>query len=64
VLLIHALGDPVIPSAQAEELARAGAANPNLQLWIAPAVGHVSSFSANEEEYTDRVIHFFDSALR
>jgi pimeloyl-ACP methyl ester carboxylesterase len=63
VLLIHALSDPLIPSSQSEELARAGADNPNLQLWIVPTVGHVASFSTDEEVYMEKVIHFFDGAL-
>ena len=64
MLLIHSIGDPAIPVAQSEELAKAGAGNPNLQLWLVPTIGHVSSFSTNEQEYTDKVIHFFDSSLR
>ncbi len=63
VLLIHANGDNMIPVEQAQELAEAGADDPNLQLWIVPSVGHVSSFSASEDEYAERVFHFFDNAL-
>ena len=64
ILLIHAAGDPLIPASNSEEIARAGAANPNLQLWIVPTIGHVASFSTNEEQYMEKVIHFFDSSLQ
>jgi fermentation-respiration switch protein FrsA (DUF1100 family) len=63
VLLIHAQLDPLIPASQAEQLAGAGADNPNLQLWIVPTLGHVASFSTDEERYMQRVIGFFDGAL-
>ncbi len=64
VLLIHATGDDLIPPSEAVELQQAGAADPNLQLWLAPATGHVAAFADNKEEYLSRVIGFFDKYLR
>jgi uncharacterized protein len=63
VLLIHASGDTLIPASQAEELKEAGANDSNLELWIAPAVGHVNSFASNRQEYLDRVEAFFSQYL-
>jgi pimeloyl-ACP methyl ester carboxylesterase len=63
VLLIHATGDDLIPSSEAVELQQAGAADPNLQLWLAPATGHVAAFADNKEEYLSRMIGFFDKYL-
>jgi len=64
VLLIHATGDDLIPASQAVELQKAGAEDPNLQLWLAPAVGHVGAFAGNKDEYLNRVMGFFDKYLR
>jgi uncharacterized protein len=63
VLLIHSSGDPLIPTSQAEELKQAGAGDPNLEMWIAPAVGHVNAFASNRQEYLDRVEAFFHKYL-
>ena len=63
VLLIHASGDTLIPASQAEELKQAGASDPDLELWIVPAVGHVNSFASNRQEYLDRVEAFFSKYL-
>ncbi len=63
VLLVHSSGDQLIPASQAQILAEAGAANPNLQLWVVPGIGHVSAFSMNEQVYMERVIQFFDANL-
>jgi pimeloyl-ACP methyl ester carboxylesterase len=63
VLLIHASGDTLIPASQAEELKQAGADDPNLQLWVVPAAGHVNSFATHRQEYLDRVEAFFGEYL-
>jgi dipeptidyl aminopeptidase/acylaminoacyl peptidase len=65
VLLIHADGDPLIPVEQAHELRDAAQAvgNDNVELWIAPAGGHVAAFADNREEYLSRVAAFFDKYL-
>lgn len=64
VLLIHATGDDLISPSQAIEIQHAGAEDPNLSLWLAPATGHVAAFADNREEYLARVIGFFDKYLR
>lgn len=63
VLLIHSASDDLIPVSQAYELQKAGANNPNLELWVAQGFGHVSAFADNREEYLARVIAFFDKNL-
>jgi dipeptidyl aminopeptidase/acylaminoacyl peptidase len=64
VLLIHATGDDLIPISHAIKLQQAGATDPNLFLWLAPATGHVASFADDKQEYLNRVIGFFDKYLR
>lgn len=63
VLIIHSSVDNLIPVNEAYELQKAGAANPNLELWIAQGSGHVTAFADNKEEYLRRVITFFDANL-
>jgi pimeloyl-ACP methyl ester carboxylesterase len=64
VLLIHGTADYYVPLNHAYELQRAGAADPNLQLWIVPGAEHVRAFRLVPEEYLRRVIGFFDAYLR
>ena len=64
LLLIHSTGDNLIPVSEAYELKKAGAGNPNLILWVAPGVAHVSAFADNKEEYVKRVVAFFDSHFK
>ena len=47
-----------------DELQKAGAANPNLQVWIVPGAEHVRAFRLVPDEYLRRVIGFFDANLR
>jgi dipeptidyl aminopeptidase/acylaminoacyl peptidase len=65
VLLIHADSDALIPVEQAYELRDAAVAsgNPNVELWVAQAGGHVAAFADNREEYVRRVLAFFDGHL-
>ena len=65
VLLIHADHDPLIPVEQAFELrdAALAAGNPNVELWVAQAAGHVAAFADNREEYVRLVVAFFDRHL-
>ena len=63
LFLIHAEGDTLIPASEARELEQAGAGNPNLQVWIAPGVAHVSAFAENRVEYVRRTVGFFDRYL-
>lgn len=66
VLLIHADGDPLIPAEQAHELREAAvsAGNSAVDLWVAPARGHVAAFADNRDEYVRRVADFFDERLQ
>jgi pimeloyl-ACP methyl ester carboxylesterase len=65
VLLIHADGDQLIPVEQAHELRDSALAsgNTNIELWEAHASAHVAAFADNREEYTRRVVDFFDAHL-
>jgi uncharacterized protein len=63
VLLIHSSVDDLIPVDDAYELQKAGAGNPNLELWVAQGSGHVTAFADNKDEYLRRLIAFFDTNL-
>jgi uncharacterized protein len=63
ILLIHSSGDTVIPPSESQKLYEAGAGNPNLELWVAPGVGHTTAFADNREAYVERVTAFFGSHL-
>jgi len=63
VLIIHSSLDPLIPVNEAYELQKAGANNPNVELWVAQGSGHVTAFADNKEEYLRRVMAFFDKNL-
>jgi alpha-beta hydrolase superfamily lysophospholipase len=63
VLLIHSAVDDLIPPSEAYELQKAGAGNPNLDLWVAPGSGHVAAFGENKAEYVNRVVAFFDKYM-
>lgn len=63
VLFIHGKLDDTFPVEHASRLYQA-ADNPNSQLWIVPDAGHVRSYIEHPEEYMDRVLSFFDGALR
>ena len=63
VLLIHGMNDTLIPVAHAYRLQQAGAANPHLQLWVAPAAEHVRAFRVYPDAYLQRVFAFFDQNL-
>jgi pimeloyl-ACP methyl ester carboxylesterase len=63
ILLIHSTVDDLIPVSNAYELQKAGASNPNLEVWIAPASSHVAVFAEHRQEYLDRLIRFFDKQL-
>lgn len=64
ILLIHSTVDDLIPVSNAHELQKAGANNPNLEVWIAPASSHVAVFAEHRQEYLDRLIRFFEKHLR
>jgi pimeloyl-ACP methyl ester carboxylesterase len=63
ILLIHGTADNYVPLSHAYKLQKAGAADPNLQLWIVPGAEHVRAFRLIPDEYLRRVIGFFDANL-
>jgi pimeloyl-ACP methyl ester carboxylesterase len=64
VFLIHGTSDERIPVSHAYLLQKAGANDPNLQLWIVPNACHTCAYRQNPEEYSKRVLAFFDQNLR
>lgn len=64
VLLIHGTFDADVPPINAYALQKAGADDPNLQLWIVPEAKHVGAYRKKPEEYLKRVIEFFDRNMR
>lgn len=64
VLHIHSRdGDKTMPIAEAYALQEAARGNPNYTLWLAPGEGHVHAYTNNTEEYTQRMIRFYDTYL-
>lgn len=63
VLLIHGAADNTIPVENAYRLQKAGANNPNLQVWITPTSDHLRSYFDHPQEYRERVLAFFDRYL-
>jgi len=57
-------GDDWVPLSQAHEMEQAGANDPNFTSWIAPGAGHVHAYTNNKEEYTKRMLAFFDKYLK
>jgi fermentation-respiration switch protein FrsA (DUF1100 family) len=64
VLLIHGTGDELIPVSNASLLQKAGANDPNFELWIAAGSSHANAYHDYPEEYTKRVLAFFDKYLQ
>ncbi len=64
VLLIHGTSDELVPVRHAYMLQKAGANDPNLQLWIVPNACHTCAFRQSPAEYSKRVLAFFDQNLR
>ena len=63
VLLIHGTADNYVPVSHAYALQQAGAANPNLRLWIVPNAEHVRAYRQFPDDYLKHVIGFFDEFL-
>ena len=57
-------GDDEVPLTEGYALQSAGANNPNFTSWPAPGKGHVHSYTNNKEEYTKRMLGFFDGYLK
>lgn len=63
LLLIHGDGDTSIPVTNSEELLQ-NSVQPDTELWIPDGSGHVKGYSDYPEEYSDRVIQFFNRTLK
>jgi dipeptidyl aminopeptidase/acylaminoacyl peptidase len=63
LLLIHGDGDTSIPNTNSKELLQ-NSVHANTELWIPGGSGHVKGYSDYPEEYSDRVIQFFDRTLK
>ena len=63
VLFIHGEEDTFTPLEHAHRLINASQ-NPQDELWIAPNATHVRTYVNNRTEYINRVIAFFDEALK
>ena len=57
-------GDDDVPRTEGYALGKAGERNPNFTTWLAPGKGHVHSYSNNKEEYTRRMLAFYDRYLK
>jgi len=67
LLIIHSSEDTeadTIPVSHATELQKAGANDPNLQVWLAPGEGHCKAYANNKDEYMARVLTFYDKYLK
>jgi pimeloyl-ACP methyl ester carboxylesterase len=67
LLVIHSQEDgegEIIPVSHAYALQKAGANNPNMEVWIAPGKGHCRAFTNNKEEYSRRMLDFYDKYLK
>ncbi len=63
ILFIHGAEDTFVPLDDVNRLYDASD-NPENELWIAPGADHVQAYNTNPEEYTDRIVTFFDEALQ
>jgi pimeloyl-ACP methyl ester carboxylesterase len=57
-------GDSEVPLTEGDTIRAAGASDPNFTSWAAPGKGHVSSYSNNKEEYTRRMLAFYDRYVK
>ena len=62
ILFIHGASDSRIP-AENSRLLLAASRNPADTLWIVPGAEHVEAFTTQPEEYTARMLRFFDEHL-
>jgi alpha-beta hydrolase superfamily lysophospholipase len=63
MLLIHGDGDTSIPNRNSKEILE-NSVHPDTALWIPSGSGHVKGYADYPEEYTKRVIQFFDQSLK
>lgn len=64
VLLVHSVEDEFVPVSDAYELQKAGGSNPNLALWVVPKGAHCEAFSTYKQEYTQRMLAFYDANIK
>jgi fermentation-respiration switch protein FrsA (DUF1100 family) len=64
ILLVHNEGDDLIPVSNAYQLERAASGNPNFQIWVTPGKEHCKSFRDFKDEYTTRMLGFYDKYLK
>lgn len=57
-------GDTSISLEQANALKAAGANDPNFSTWFAPGSGHVDAFPNDRQEYSTKMVAFFDKYLK
>jgi dipeptidyl aminopeptidase/acylaminoacyl peptidase len=62
VMLIHGDGDTAIPYQNSEEI-MSNSIGENIFFWMPSGAGHVRGYFTYPEEYTKRVIDFFDQSL-
>jgi uncharacterized protein len=62
ILFIHGTADSRIP-AENSRLLRAASHNPEDSLWLVAGAEHVEAFTTQPEEYTARMLRFFDQHL-
>ncbi|MEX2425337.1 MAG: prolyl oligopeptidase family serine peptidase [Thermomicrobiaceae bacterium] len=62
VLLIHGLDDESVPPSHSER--NLAAAGENVDVWWVPGAGHVDAYQIAPDEYAERLVTFFDNALR
>ncbi len=63
IMLIHGEADQVVPASQEKLLEQAGGGSVK-QAWTVPGAGHVGAFATNPNDYIQRVVAFFNDALK
>ncbi|UFJ43349.1 alpha/beta hydrolase [Brevibacillus humidisoli] len=63
VLLIHGTGDETVPFQDSCRLLET-INHPCAEMWLVPGTGHVRSYAAYPEEYTERVLSFLERSVQ
>lgn len=64
ILLVHSANDEFVPLDAAYRLLRAGTGNPNLSLWELAGASHCEGFTTHKQEYTTRMLAFYDTYFK
>jgi fermentation-respiration switch protein FrsA (DUF1100 family) len=64
IFLVHNEGDETIPVEHAYQLKQAASANPNFNLWVTPGEEHCKSFRDFKEEFSTRMLSFYDTYMK